>query len=197
MIRRATLAAAACVLTLTGSAHAQNVLMNSAETIDRKTFKLSAFPTVILGEDDADSEWGVASRLGYGFTDSFDVEAKLAFFDGLTFYGVDAELWFVKGEIDVSGALGVHRTDFEGDFALTGIDTALLVSGHVADKLELYGGLNLSFESEDEQDFTRAHFVPGLEYRVAKDLDLLAEFGIGLNDDSPEYFSFGVAFYVR
>jgi hypothetical protein len=197
MIRRAALAAAACVLTLAGSAQAQNVLMNSAETIDRKTFKLSAFPTVILGEDDADSEWGVASRLGYGFTDSFDVEAKLAFFDGLTFYGLDAELWFVKGEIDVSGALGVHRTEFEGDFDLTGIDTALLVSGHVADKLELYGGLNLSFESEDEQDFTRAHFVPGLEYRVAKDLDLLAEFGIGLNDDSPEYFSFGLAFYVR
>lgn len=196
MNRRAL--AALCFLTLSaGSAHAQNVLMNSAETIDKKNFKLSAFPTVILGEDDADSEWGIASRLGYGFSDSFDVEAKLAFFDGLSFYGLDAELWFIKGKVDVSGALGIHRTDFDGDLDLTGVDTALLVSGHVAEKLELYGGVNLSFESGDNEDFTRAYFVPGIEYRVANDLDLLAEFGLGLNDDSSDYFSFGLAFYIR
>lgn len=196
MIRKA-LAPAFVLALVAGSAQAQNVLMNSAETINEKNFKLSAFPTVLLGEKGADNEWGVASRLGYGFTDSFDIEAKFAFFDGLKLYGIDAELWFVKGEVDVSGALGIHRTDFEGDRDLTGIDTALLVSGHVADKLELYGGLNVSFESAERRDFTRAYLVPGLEYRVAENLDLLAEFGVGLNDDSSNYASFGLALYVR
>ena len=196
MIRKA-LAAAGFIALTAGSAQAQNVLMNSAETINERNFKLSAFPTVLLGEGDAENEWGVAGRFGYGFSDSFDVEAKLAFFDGLKFYGIDAELWFVKGEVDVSGSLGVHRSDFDGDFDLTGIDTALLVSGRVAQDLDLYGGLNLSFESEDREDFTRAYLVPGVEYRVADDLDLLAEFGIGLNDDSSNYFSFGLAFYIR
>lgn len=196
MIRKALVPAFVLAL-FSGSAQAQNVLMNSAETINEKNFKLSAFPTVLLGEKGADNEWGVASRFGYGFTDNFDVEAKLAFFDGLKLYGVDGELWFVKGEVDVSGALGIHRTDFEGDRDLTGIDTALLVSGNVADKLELYGGLNVSFESGDNRDFTRAYLVPGIEYRVAENLDLLAEFGVGLSDESSNYLSFGLALYVR
>jgi hypothetical protein len=194
---RSAVAAAFVLVSFAGSAQAQNVLMNSAETINEKNFKLSAFPTVLLGEDGSDDEWGVASRIGYGFSSSFDVEAKLAFFDGLQFYGVDAELWFVKGDVDVSGALGIHRTDFEGDRDQTGVDTALLVSGRVADRLDLYGGLNLGFESADEHDFTRAHLVPGIEYRVADNLDLLAEFGVGLNDDSPNYASFGLALYIR
>jgi hypothetical protein len=41
------------------------------------------------------------------------------------------------------------------------------------------------------------YLSPGLEYRVRPNLDLLAEFGIGLNDDSPNYIAFGVAFYLR
>jgi len=50
-------------------ASAQNFLMNSAETINRGNFKISLFPTVLFGEDDADDNWGVGSRFGYGFTD--------------------------------------------------------------------------------------------------------------------------------
>jgi hypothetical protein len=61
----------------------------------------------------------------------------------------------------------------------------------------LYGGLNLSFESGDDEDFTRAYVVPGIEYRVAENLDLLAEFGLGLNDDTRNYVSFGLALYIR
>ena len=78
-----------------GSAQAQNFLMNSAETINKGNFKISAFPTVVLGED---------------------------------------------------------------------------------------GGENV---------------VPGIEYRVAKDLDALAEIGLGLTDESPNYLSFGLSYYVR
>jgi hypothetical protein len=198
MTRGALAFAAVLALAAVRSADAQNVLMNSAETINKGNFKLSAFPTILFGEDNADDDWGLASRFGYGFSDSFDAEVKLAFFDGLTFYGVDGEYWFVKGELDVSAALGIHRSELEGDRDLTGIDTALLLSGNVADKLELYGGLNLSFESgENDQDFTRAYLVPGIEYRVAENLDLLAEFGLGLNDDTRNYLSFGLALYIR
>ena len=67
-------------------------------------------------------------------------------------------------------------------------------------KLELYGGLNLSFESLDDvpdSNFTRAYVVPGIEYRINHQLDLLAEVGVGLNDDSPNYVSFGLALYIR
>jgi len=184
-----------------GSADAQNFLMNSAETINKGNFKLCAFPTVLLGEEGADSNWGIASRLGYGFTPSFDVEVKLAKFDGFKMYGADAEYWLVKGRNDVSVSAGGHKSNFDGDVgSSTSIDTALLVSRSVAKSLEAYVGGSLSFESIDDvadSSFKRFYVVPGVEYKLGEDIDLLAEFGIGLNDDSPNYFSFGAAYYIR
>ena len=181
-------------------ARAQNFLMNSAETINKGNFKLCAFPTVLLGEDEAENEWGLASRLGYGFTPSFDVEAKLAKFDGLTMYGADAEWWVVKGRTDVSLSAGARKSDFEGGGGSTAIDTAVIASRSVGTSLEAYVGGSLSFESLDDVDdssFKRFYVAPGLEYKLSEDVDLLAEIGIGLNDDSPNYFSFGAAYYIR
>jgi hypothetical protein len=182
------------------NANAQNVLMNSAETINPGNFKIAAFPTILFGKDGAENETGIAGRFGYGFTDRFDMEGKVAFFDGVTLYGLDAEYWLVKGRsADVSVSLGAHKTST--DFVdASAIDTALLFSGSIGDKLEAYGGLNLSFESLDDIDdssFTRAYVVPGIEYKIHDDLDLVAEFGVGLNDDSPHYVSAGLAFYIR
>jgi hypothetical protein len=190
-----------CFIAGTGrEAFAQNFLMNSAETINRDNFKIALFPTVLFGEGNASDNWGVGSRFGYGFTDSFDIEAKVALFDGLTIYGADAEVWLVKGEVDFSMQLGGHFTTGSDITDSKALDIAALVSGNVARKLELYGGLAVSFESLDDvpdSGFTRAYFVPGLEYKISDDLDLLAEFGVGLNDDSPNYLSFGLALYIR
>lgn len=201
MLRRSLLPLLMFALVLSaGSAQAQNVLMNSAETINKGNFKIAAFPTLLFGEDGADNEFGVAGRFGYGFTDNFDIEGKVAFFEGLKLYGIDAELWLLKNRpLDLSVALGAHKTDL--DFVdSSAIDASLVASGHVSDNLELYGGLNLSFESLDDvpdSDFTRAYVVPGIEYKIHDDLDFVAEFGIGLNDDSPNYASAGLAFYIR
>ena len=196
------LLAAACV-TAAGAApaRAQNFLMNSAETINRGNFKIAAFPTVLLGEDGAENEWGLAARLGYGFTNRFDAEAKLALFDGLKMYGADAEYWLVRGKTDVSLSGGFHLSDFDGEGAdSTALDLAAIASRNLGDDLEIYVGGSLSFESLDDVDdssFRRFYVVPGVEYRVARDLDLLAEVGIGLTDESPNYLSFGAAYYVR
>ena len=200
MRRSAFFLAASLVVLCVAPARAQNFLLNSAETINEGNFKISGFPTVLLGEDGAEDTWGVASRVGYGFTDNFDVEAKLAFFDTFKMYGADAELWLAKGQTDVSIALGAHKSDVDGGFDSTAIDTSLLVSRRVADRLDLYGGLSLSFESlddVDDTDFTRVYVAPGIEYKISDQVDLLAEIGIGLNDDSPNYVSAGLAFYLR
>ena len=200
MTSRLLILAAALVLQA-GAADAQNFLMNSAETINKGNFKLCAFPTVLLGEDGADNSWGLASRIGYGFTPSFDVEVKLATFDGFKMYGADAEWWAAKGRTDVSLSVGAHKADFDDDAGdSTAIDTAVILSRTVADRLEAYVGGSLSFESIDDVDdssFKRFYVVPGVEYKLGEDLDLLAEFGLGLNDNSPNYFSFGAAYYIR
>ena len=202
MTIRGLLFAGACVLALGASpAAAQNFLMNSAETINEGNFKLAAFPTVFTGDDEGGSEWGLATRLGYGFTDRFDVEAKLAFFDGLKMYGGDAEYWLVRGKTDVSLSAGLHFSDFEGEGADSkALDLAAIASRNVGGRLELYLGGSLSFESLDDVDdssFERFYVVPGLEYKLGEDLDLLAEIGIGLTDESRTYLSFGLAYYLR
>ena len=194
------LAATVFLVTAAAEVSAQDVLMNSAETINQGNFKLALFPTVLFGKNGSDSVWGVAGRAGYGLTPSFDIEAKASTFKGLNYFGVEAEYWFVKGRnANVSVALGAHLMDSRAGADSSGIDTTLLFSTRPAERLELYGGLKLAFDSvkNSDQNFTRAHLVPGLEYRISADLDFLAEFGIGLNDNSRNYASVGLAFYFR
>jgi len=193
------LAAAMFLVTAAVKVSAQDVLMNSAETINQGNIKLALFPTVLFGKNGGDSLWGVAGRVGYGLTPRFDIEVKAASFKGLNYFGADAEYWLVKGgSINVSAALGGHLTDSKGGADSSGIDTALLFSTSPARNLELYGGLKLAFDSVKNSDhnFTRAHLVPGLEYRLSDSLDFLAEFGLALNDNSRSYASVGLALYL-
>jgi len=127
---------------------AQQVLMNSAETINKGNLKLAVFPTVLFGKNGGDSVWGVAGRFGYGLTSNLDIEAKAAFFKGLKYFGVDIEYWLLKGEnFNVSAALGGHMTDYKGAGDSSGIDAALLASTKPVKNLEIYGGIMLSFDS--------------------------------------------------
>lgn len=174
--------------------------MNSAETINKGNFKLMANPIVVFGKNGSDGETGVAVMGGYGFGSRFDVEAKASFFDGLKLFGADAEYWLVNDKpVNVSVIGGFHIAD--GDFGQSakGPDFTLLASGKVADKLELYGGLDWSNTSFDDSDFSYStwHLVPGIEYRISPQLDFVGEFGIGLNDDARHYLSVGLAYYFQ
>jgi hypothetical protein len=196
----ASLAAAMFLVAASVAASAQDVLMNSAETINPGNFKLALFPTVLFGKNGGDSVWGVAGRVGYGLAPRFDIEAKAGVFKDLNYFGVEAEYWLVQGgNFNVSVALGGHMTDAKVGPDSAGIDTSLLFSTSPADRLELYGGLKFAFDSfkNSDQNFTRIHLVPGLEYRLSPDLDFLAEFGIALNDNSRSYVSVGLALYLR
>lgn len=193
-----TILAAAMLLTASAQVSAQDVLMNSAETINKGNFKLGVFPTVLLSKHGGNSAWGVAGRFGYGLTSSFDIEAKAAFFDGLSYFGVELEYWLLKGrDFNISAALGAHMTNVDGGADSSGIDTVLLISTVPSRNLEFYGGLKLAFDSLKNSDFnyTKAHAVPGIEYRISRSIDFLAEYGIALNDNSRNYASVGLAFY--
>jgi len=193
------LACAACAVTMAAvPARAQDVIMNSAETINEHNFKFSGFPIMEFG--DGDDETGFGARAGYGFKRGFDVEAKISRFDGQTYYGLDAEWWLHRADPDFSLAVGVHRSTFDDDeFDIVGLDATALVSDHLTKNLEGYVGFRIAFEMPDEpaEDFRRMHIVPGIEYRISDDLDFLAEIGIKLNDDSRSYASIGLAYYIR
>lgn len=191
-------------------AAAQNIgVLESAETLDRGVFKLMAAPVMNFGKDGADDEFGLSARAGYGFTDRFDAEAKLGLSDFGTYFGVDGEFWLVKGPerhkgVDFSLAGGLHWfSGGDDNFDSMGFDVRPLVSGHVSERVELYGGLDASFESIDDvpagvdDSYTRLHLVPGVEYAVSQVVDLLGEVGIALNDESSTYASVGLAYYLR
>jgi hypothetical protein len=176
-------------------------VMESAETINQGNYKLQAHPLFLFG--DGDDEAGVVFGLGYGFTPNFDLEAKVGLFDGVNFFGADAELWLAQNQpldVSVHGGFHIGASDFTDS---TGIDLGFIASAPLTPRLELYGALDLAFNSFDvdneliDDDYTTFHLVPGIEYAVSDDLDFLAEIGIGLNDDSSNYFTAGVAYYLR
>jgi len=184
-------------------------VMQSAETMDKGTFKLMVAPILAFGKDGGDDEFGIVARGGYGFTDRFDAEAKLGFFENGTFVGADGELWILKGKekyagLDFSLTGGIHwmlGKDESPD--IMGFELTPLLSGHVNETIELCGALDASFESISDappgadDTFTRLHLVPGIEYRLSDTVDLVAEVGVGLNDDSFHYVGVGIALYLR
>jgi hypothetical protein len=202
--------AAGVGLCLALPAAAQHIgVLQSAETNERGTFKLMGAPIMAFGKNGADDEFGFAARGGYGFTDNFDAELKLGVFENGTFVGADGELWILKGKekdtgLDGSLAGGVHWfIGNDQNFDTIGLELTPMLSGHVSKNLELCGALDASFESISDapagvdDSFTVLHLVPGIEYRLSDSTDLVAEFGIGVNDDSPNYAGIGLAFYLR
>jgi hypothetical protein len=201
---------AAFILCLTLPAAAQYIgVLQSAETMDSGTYKLMVAPIMVLGKDGADNKLGVAARGGYAFTKHFDVEAKLGFFENGTFVGVDGEYWIFRGSeensgIDFSLTGGFHwMFGSDNRYDTMGLEITPQVSVHVTENLELCGALDVSFESIQDapsgydNSFTRLHLVPGIEYRLSDTLDLDAEFGIALDDNSSHYVGTGITYYVR
>jgi hypothetical protein len=189
-------------LALAASAGAQNFLNSSPRTIPNSNFELSGYPTYLVGRDGAPDRFGMAGRLGYGITDSLDISGKAGFFDDFSLVGLEAGFWFLKGDVDMSLSLGAHKALIQETNDTTAIDLGLQAGGRISDRLTLSGGLTASFESIDDtapnvdSDFTRFYFGPGLRYRVSDRWDVYTQVGIGLTDESPHYFTFGVAAYL-
>jgi hypothetical protein len=184
-------------------------VLQSAETMDRGTFKFMVAPIMVFGKNGADDEFGGAVRGGYAFTDRFDAEAKLGFFENSTFVGADGEFWILRGQeedagLDFSLTGGVHwMFGRNGNFDTIGLEVTPQLSGHVSKNVELCGALDASFESVRDappgvdDTFWRVHLVPGIEYRVSPTIDLDGEIGIALNDNSFTYVGVGINFYFR
>jgi hypothetical protein len=95
--------------------------------------------------------------------------------------------------------VGAHKALVTNAADSTAVDLSMLMGGRVSPGLRLSGGVSVSFESLDHvsnSGFTRAWAVPGVEYRINRNLDLVAEGGVGLNHNSPHYFTVGFAVFL-
>lgn len=187
------------LLSAPAAAHAQDFgVVESAETINKGNFKLRGNPMILFGKN-GDATIGAAFAAGYGFTPRFDMEGQVAFYDGVTFFGANAEYWVLKeNPFDFSIAGGLHRRTGDKTASFNGADLTFLASGHVAKRLEIYGGIDLAFEGLGQSgSFKTVHFVPGIEYKISDEVDLDAEVGIALNDFARHYAAVALAFYIR
>jgi hypothetical protein len=187
-------------------------VLESAETINRGNIKLGAFPVFVLQDTidgiDLDAETAIGFVAGYGFSDSFDVEGRVAIYDNITFFGADAEYWVMKNRpLDLSLRGGFHigaGSDEAGVADQSGVDFSVIGSAPVTPRLEVFGALDFAVNRFDlpqglniDDDFTTMHLVPGIEFGISPNLDVLGEIGVGLNDDSSNYVAIGIAYYVR
>ena len=181
-------------------ARAQNFLNGSAETIRDRYFRLTAAPVQMFGRDAAPDRAGGAFRLGYGITDAFDVEAKSAFFDGVTLIGGDGQFRvFNDNDVLVSLRIGGHQAVMSNGPDSTALDLGAELSTWVDRRVELYAGTEFSFESvngPNGNDFTRVHVVPGARFGLNDRIDLQVEGGIGLNHNSPHFITAGLALHM-
>jgi len=180
-------------------ARGQSFVTHSAETIPQGDFRFTTYPVGLFGRDGAPDRWGGGARLGYGITDSLDVAGQGAVFDGFGLVGLDANVWLLRGDINLAASLGAHKALIRDASDSTAVDTSLLMSGRVTPSLAVSGGVNVSFESLDHvpnSSFTRAYVVPGVEYRISRNLDFVSQFGVGLNHHSPHYLTAGFAVYL-
>ena len=91
-------------------------LMESAETINRGNFKVTAFPIFVLQDGAVDNEIGVGLIGGVGVTNSLDVEGKVAFYDNLSVVGGDVEYWLLKNnplDLSVTWWISLRLLGFE------------------------------------------------------------------------------------
>ena len=202
-IRALTAALALGVLGAAPAAAQDFGVMESAETIQRGNFKLVGYPVLVLGEGDADNALGGVVRGGYGFTDRLDLEVGAAFYEDLTYLGANAEYWLLRAApgtpaLNLSVRGGLHLAQADGDDA-TGLDLAALTSFRLTPRAELLAALDYTHTLRDEplDDVGTLYLAPGLEYGISRNLDLLAELGLALDDDAPNYLSAGLAFYLR
>jgi hypothetical protein len=177
-------------------------IMESAEIIQPGNLKLTAYP-VFSVEDTDGSDIGGVIRAGYGFSDRVDGELGFAFYDSSYLIGANLELALLKavrsgGRVDASARGGLHFLTGDGEDAV-GLDLAGLLSTHVTRNLEVVGAIDYNhiFFDEPIGDVNTVHLVPGFEYRLGRSVDLLGEFGIGLDEDAANYLAVGLAVYFR
>lgn len=182
---------------LCAPASAQDFLQNSAQTIPSGELRFSAYPTGLFGKNKAPDRWGGAGRLGYGVTDNFDVEGKAAVFDGFSLVGLDAAYWLMRGDVDLAVSLGGHKALMKSAPDSTAADAAWLMSARLSRRLRFEGGMSLSLESVDHvrnSRFSRVYVAPGVNYRVTRQVSLVSQLGLGLNNNSPNYLTAGFSF---
>jgi hypothetical protein len=181
-------------------------VMESADPVRKGDFKFEGYPLAARRSDTQDQQTGANVAFGYGMGQNWDAEVQLANYDDVLFFGVDAEYSFIdedRYEVSLDGGAHYGNHDLGTQ---RGLDLTPLVSYRPRSlhgfkwnaALDLaYDWIDLAVSSAQDASYLSAYVVPGAQYRIAHEVDLIGEIGVGLNNDSSDYASAGLAVYFR
>jgi hypothetical protein len=183
-------------------------VMESADPVHTGDFKFDAYPLIARRPSTREEHTAVNVGFGYGFAPGWDVETQVATYDDIMFIGTDAEYSLhndPRVEVSVDSGLHYGNSDFGNQ---VGLDLTPLVS-YKPERwpgFKWNGAIDLAWDNVDvarprpglESDrYLSAYAVPGAQYRVARNVDVIGEVGIGLNGNSNNYAGAGLSFYFR
>lgn len=184
---------------LGAGARAQDFVEGNARTIPPGDLRFNAAPVALFSKAGGPDRWGGEARLGYGVTDNFDVEGRAAIFNGFSLVGLGTDFWVIRGPVDLAIGLGAHKALVQSGPNSTAFDVSWLMDARLSRTVRFEGGMAASFESEDHVSnsrFERYYIVPGVDWRISRQVDFVSRLGLGLNSQSPNYLSAGFSFYT-
>lgn len=187
-------------------------VMETAEPIEPQRFKLGGHP-IVTDAAHGPVEDGFAVGVGYGLPYGLDVEGQIARYEDATYFGSDLE-WspWRNHVLQFSFGGGVHTIDLPDGGVANGLDSTGIITFMPAPRLDVSIALDLTFEDVDveaegagtpdgryatDNTYETVYAVPGVEYQLSHNLDVLGEVGVGLNGASDDYFSAGLSWYFR
>jgi hypothetical protein len=162
-------------------------VFNTAQTLRSGKFNLGLEPTIY--DMAGDNETSLFIHGGYGISRGLDLGIKLGLGMNNTYFGADLE-WMLRSLSPyISISAGAHI------FNDLGIDGTLNITFPISKQVWLYSGLDMDIVFAENDTHIPFWLPVGIEVGIKRNMTLILEVEVGLNDDAYNIFGGGINFY--
>jgi len=173
-------------------------VFNTAQTLKTGKFNIGLNPAVL------DEEFGFFLHSGYGISPGFDLGMRVGLGFPETYFGADLE-WVLRGLSPyISVSAGGHS------FGDVGLDGTLNFTFPINRQVQLYSGFDMDMNFVEVKKFNQQTqqiedetetMIPmwlfiGTEIGFKRNMTILLEVEISMNDDAYNIFGGGINFYL-
>jgi len=169
------------VLAMLSTGRAQ--VLNSGISLKSDKFRLGLLPTVLS------DNFGIFVQGGYGLRSDMDINFRIGAGYPDMYVGADLEFMILTRKPYFSVSAGAH---YFGD---VGLDASGTFTIPIDPQVHLYTGLDMDIIFNEDKTNVPFWFRLGAEVAFKKNLSILLEAGLGINDPAYSIFSGGFNIY--